>query len=168
MPRSRNLYQGGRPTAGAGYRARAASRRSSTRSRALIPRPRHVRERQELLASDALTLASCHSVRRCGTRRSYLATPLPCPLVSPTFNRHLWYERTFICSKTILPFSTLLHGIPLRPNTMTGEAWERARQLLCGALKLKGLSITARRSGSTTDGSISQKAGNLAPGETAT
>ena len=57
-----NLYEGGRPTVGAGYRARAASRRSSTRSRALVPPPRHVCERQELLASDALTLASRHSV----------------------------------------------------------------------------------------------------------
>jgi hypothetical protein len=62
--------------------------------------------------------------------------------------------------QTILPFSTLLHGIPLRPNTMTGEAWERARQSPCAALKLKGLCITARRSGSRKDGSISQKAAN--------
>ena len=57
-----SLYQGGRPTAGAGYRARAASRRSSTPSRALVPPPRHVCERQELLASDTLTPASRHSV----------------------------------------------------------------------------------------------------------
>ena len=53
-----NLHEGERPTAGAGYRARAASRRSSTRSRALVPPPRHVCERQELLASDTLTPAS--------------------------------------------------------------------------------------------------------------
>jgi hypothetical protein len=43
---------------------------------------------------------------------------------------------------------------------MTGEAWERARQLPCAALKLKGLCISARRSGSRTGGSISQKAAN--------
>ena len=58
-------------------------------------------------------------------------------------------------------------GIPSRPNTMTGGAWERERLLRRAALKLKGLCITARRNGSTTDGSISQKGSNLAPGETA-
>jgi hypothetical protein len=42
---------------------------------------------------------------------------------------------------------------------MTGGAWERERLLRRAALKLKGLCITARRNGSTTDGSLSQKAG---------
>ena len=59
---------------------------------------------------------------------------------------------------------TLSHGIPSRPNTMTGGAWERERLLRRAALKLKDPCITARRDGSTTDGSISQKAGNLAAG----
>ena len=105
-------------------------------------------------------------LRRKGSRsplwlaRVIFSHPVALSACLANLNRHLWYERTFICSKTILPFSTLLHGIPLRPNTMTGEAWERARQLPCAALKLKGLCITARRSGSRTDGSISQKAAN--------
>ena len=100
-------------------------------------------------------------LRRKGSRsplwlaRVIFSHPVALSACFANLNRHLWYERTFVCSKTILPFSTLLHGIPLRPNTRTGEAWERAP-----ALKLKGLCITARRSGSRTDGSISQKAAN--------
>ena len=43
---------------------------------------------------------------------------------------------------------------------MTGGAWERERLLRRAALKLKDPCITARRNGSTTDGSISQKAAN--------
>ena len=50
----------------------------------------------------------------------------------------------------------------------TGGAWNASGYCERAALKLKGLCITARRNGSTTDGSISQKAGNLAAGETAT
>ena len=82
-----SLYEGERPTAGAGYRARAASRRSSTRSRALVPPPRHVCERQELLASDTLTPASRHSVTAGETvtaqRLPMYATLLGCDGVTP-------------------------------------------------------------------------------------
>ena len=62
----------------------------------------------------------------------------------------------------------LSHGIPSRPNAMTGGAWERGRQSPNAASKLKGPCIIVRRNGSRTDGSISQKAANPEAGETAT
>jgi hypothetical protein len=58
-------------------------------------------------------------------------------------------------------FPRFLHGITLRSNTMTGEAWGRAQQLPSAVMKLKGPSITAQRNGSNTDGWISQKAVNI-------
>ena len=49
---------------------------------------------------------------------------------------------------------------PSRPNTITGRAWERERQLPRAASKLKGPCIIVRRNGSRKDGLISQKVGN--------
>ena len=56
-------------------------------------------------------------------------------------------ERIFLCCRTIPPFSMLSHEIPLTPNTMTGGAWERERQLSRAASKLKGPCIIVRRNG---------------------
>jgi hypothetical protein len=73
-------------------------------------------------------------------------------------------DRTFSVFPMLQNDTAVFHAFAWdlpRPNTMTGEVWEREQQLPNAALKLKGLCITVRKNGLRTDGSISQKAAKL-------
>jgi hypothetical protein len=88
--------------------------------------------------------------------RDIFGRPLSCPLDIEVFSLEMGGHLVFLVHRfkrfsegrarifparffrAIPPFSTLSHGIRARPNTMTGGAWERERQLPNAALKLKG------------------------------